>query len=201
MFSKSMPTERGGAPSHPSDPPDGDLVVRARAGDRGAFETLVRRYYRSAYSIALAYTRNRADAEDVCHDALVRAGARLATCRDPKRFGPWLYAIVRNHAKNAVARGFVRRSEPLSHATARSPSDPAADAERADVRATLERALESLSPVQREVVLLHDLDGRTHDEIAAMIGTSSGMCRQHLFKARRRLRAALGLTLRGDDDR
>jgi RNA polymerase sigma-70 factor (ECF subfamily) len=52
--------------------------------------------------------------------------------------------------------------------------------------------LASLTPVQREVVLLHDLDGWTHESIAESIGTSSGMSRQHLFHARKRLRALLG---------
>jgi RNA polymerase sigma-70 factor (ECF subfamily) len=56
----------------------------------------------------------------------------------------------------------------------------------------LESALASLSPVQREVVLLHDLDGWTHEDIARLIGTSAGMSRQHLFHARRRLRTVLG---------
>jgi RNA polymerase sigma-70 factor (ECF subfamily) len=70
--------------------------------------------------------------------------------------------------------------------------DPARDAERADLRERLEAALVRLPPTQREVVLLHDLDGRTHDEIAELIGTSAGMSRQHLFQARRALRQLLG---------
>ena len=142
--------------------------------------------------VALAQTRDRADAEDVCHDAFVRAAERLEDCRHPDRFAQWLCTIVRNHARNAMARGYVRRAAPLEHQTAASPTNIERDAEVSELRDQLLRALETLSPVQREVVLLHDVDGRTHDDIAGLIGTSSGMSRQHLFKARKRLRQVLG---------
>jgi RNA polymerase sigma-70 factor (ECF subfamily) len=174
------------------EPTDARLVADSRDGNAAAFDTLVRRHYRTAFSIALAHTGNRADAEDVCHDAFVRAAERLEECRQPDRFAHWLCIITRNLAHNAVAKKRVRRASSLEHDTASSGDDPARDAELGDLRDQLTRALAQLSPVQREVVLLHDLDGRTHDDIAAMIGTSSGMSRQHLFKARKRLRTALG---------
>jgi RNA polymerase sigma-70 factor (ECF subfamily) len=86
----------------------------------------------------------------------------------------------------------VRRAGPLEADTAASSDNPARDAELSELRGQLEHALSALPAVQREVVLLHDLHGWTHDEIAVAIGTSSGMSRQHLFKARKRLRGALG---------
>ena len=178
--------------------PDSALVVRTRAGDAAAFDALVRRHYRAAFAVALAYVGNQADAEDVCHDAFVRAAARLDECRQPDRFVQWLCAITRNHARNTLARGAVRRAEPLRHETASSGEDTARHAELAELRSRLERALALLSPVQREVVLLHDLDGWTHEAIATLIGTSAGMSRQHLFHARRRLRDALGPDLRAE---
>jgi RNA polymerase sigma-70 factor (ECF subfamily) len=174
------------------DPTDATLVARSCDGDGRAFETLVRRYYRAAYAVALAQTTNHADAEDVCHDAFVRAAERLRECKQPDRFAQWLCAIVRNHARNAISKGIVRRARSLEHATAPSSASPVRDVERAELRERLTRALSTLSAVQREVVLLHDLDGWEHDDIAAVIGTSSGMSRQHLFKARKRLREALG---------
>jgi len=174
---------------------DAELVARTRGGDAAAFDALVRRHYRSAFAVALAQTGHRADAEDVCHDAFVRAAARLEDCRQPERFVHWLCAIVRNHARNAIARGVVRRASSLDHETAASGDDSARDAERAELRRRLEAGLARLSPVQREVVLLHDLDGWTHESIATEIGTSAGMSRQHLFHARRRLREFLGAEL------
>ena len=182
------------APTDPSaEPDDAGLVAAARAGDDAALERLVRRHYRAAFATALALLGTREDAEDVCHDALVRAAQRLAECRDPSRFRPWLMAIVRNTAHNARARGAVRRAAPLAEDTAASPVGTADRAERAELGLRLERALANLNPTQREVLLLHDLDGWSHADSAGAVGTSEGMSRQHLFKARRLLRKALGL--------
>jgi RNA polymerase sigma factor (sigma-70 family) len=180
------------------EPTDAELIARTCDGDAAAFETLVRRHYAAALMIALAQTGNRADAEDVCHDAFVRAAARLEDCRQRDRFAQWLGAIVRNHARNTIARGVVRRAEVLEHHTAASDDDSARDAERSELRARLEAALSTLSPIQREVVLLHDVEGWAHDAIAGAIGTSAGMSRQHLFHARRRLREVLGSALPGE---
>jgi RNA polymerase sigma-70 factor, ECF subfamily len=173
-------------------PSDTDLISRALAGDATGFELLVRRHYRTAFSVALAQTANRADAEDACHDAFLRAAQRLGDCRQPERFAFWLGSIVRNLARNMTTRGVLRRATPLEPQTVAARDDPARDAEIADLRRHLEAALALLTTVQREVVLLHDLDGWTHADIAAAIGTSEGMSRQHLFNARRRLREALG---------
>lgn len=173
-------------------PSDSELISRALGGDAAAFELLVRRHYRAAFSIALAQTASRADAEDACHDAFVRAAERLGDCRSPDRFALWLGTIVRNRARNMVSRGILRRATRLEPHTAAASDDPSRDAEISDLRGRLESALSLLPAVQREVVLLHDLDGWSHADIAAAIGTSEGMSRQHLFHARRRLREALG---------
>ena len=188
-----MPTESRSTVTQPAtlERTDAELVAATRDGEVAAYEELVRRHYRAAFSIALANTGNRSDAEDVCHDALIRAAERLDDCREPSRFAQWLFAIVRNHARNSIARGRVRRAAPLEHDTAESGASPARDLEQAELRDRLVRAMGALPAIQREVVLLHDLDGRTHDEIAQIIGTSAGMSRQHLFKARKRLRVAL----------
>ena len=171
---------------------DSDLIARTLAGDSAAFETLVRRHYRTAYTVALAYTANRAEAEDVCHDSFVRVADRLAECRTPSRFVNWLCSIVRNHARNTAARETVRRALQLTPDSAESGHDLERELELRELGDRLEAALANLSAIQREVVLLHDLDGWTHDDIARLIGSSAGMSRQHLFHARRRLREALG---------
>ena len=171
---------------------DAELISRALAGDATALDQLVRRHYRAAFSIALAQTGSRADAEDACHDAFLRAAERLADCRDRERFAFWLGAIVRNRARNMVTRGILRHAAPLEPQAFAARDNPAKDAELAELRDRLVAALGVLTATQREVVLLHDLDGWTHADIAATIGTSEVMSRQHLFNARRRLREVLG---------
>lgn len=187
-----MTTDTARTNSAASEPSDATLISRARANDAGAFEILVRRYYRAAFIVAFAVMGNRADAEDVCHDALIRVLARIEECREPHRFRQWLCTIVRNQAKNTLERNVVRRTEPLEPSTARSGDNAATDLERSELRTRLNAALAGLTPVQREVVLLHDMDGWTHPEIATQLSTSAGMSRQHLFQARRRLRDTLG---------
>jgi RNA polymerase sigma-70 factor (ECF subfamily) len=170
---------------------DADLVARIRSGDAAAFETLMRRYFRMAFMIAFAQLGNRADAEDVCQDAFVRCWERIDDCREPARVSGWIAGIVRHMAHNRREYLEVRRSEPLDAAD-RVASDRAdVAAERGELRARLTRALDTLSIVQREVVLLHDLEGWKHAEIAARLDVSEQMSRRHLSDARKRLRTQL----------
>ena len=132
------------------------------------------------------------DAEDVCQDAFLKALERLDDCREPDKFASWLLRIVRNRAHNFRAYRRVRATESLELAGAASREDSAKDAERADLRKRLEDALGELSEIQRQVVLLHDLEGLKHREIAGHLAISEGMSRQHMLKARRTLRKILG---------
>ena len=130
--------------------------------------------------------RRPADAENVAQEALLRAFAAVASCREPAKFAPWLFVIVRNHARNWLAR---RKHRDV---TAEDNEEPAAeDASPVSTRDQLTQALATLTDLQREVVLLHDLEGLTHGEIAPVVGCSEGMSRQHLLSARRSMRAAL----------
>jgi RNA polymerase sigma-70 factor (ECF subfamily) len=168
---------------------DGKLVARARRGDFGAREALVRRYLRPAYAVALSLTRNVPDAEDVAQESLVTAMVRLDQCRDPERFAGWLFQGVRNRAFNQVKQRRVR-VEILEQV----PRGERVEASVPPVllRRRLTRALEQLTQAQREVVLLHDLESWTHAEIASALEISEVMSRQHLFVARRAMRELLG---------
>jgi len=169
-------------------PPDGELVARAREGDAAGFDALVRRHYRSALAVAMAITGRRDDAEDVCQDAWIRALEKLDECRQPDRFVYWLLQIVRNRARNFLDYRRVRRTETLESVESEA-SGPGGQAAR--LRLRLEEAMGALSETQREIVLLHDLEGWDHRAIAENLGMSEVMSRQHLFQARRRLRDKL----------
>ncbi|MBI3204308.1 MAG: sigma-70 family RNA polymerase sigma factor [Myxococcales bacterium] len=169
-------------------------VHRARRGEPAAFEALVRAYLRPAYAVALAIVGRPADAEDVAQDALVLAFERLETCREPERFGAWLLQIARNQAKNWLDR---RKLRDVPAGEGAEEVDPGALPDASAERGALLRALGALRPAEREVVLLHDLEGFTHGEIASALGISEVHSRQHLFQARQRLRAALGSASEG----
>ena len=177
---------------------DALLIERVRRGDGDAFDVLMQRHMRAAFAVALAHTGERHDAEDVCQDAFVTALERLDEVRRPEAFVGWLLQIVRNRAHNLRRRERVRRALPLDvagDAPARGRG-PAGEAEDAELRGRLAEALKHLSPTQREVVLLYDVQGWSHREIADAVGTSEGAARVHLHHARRALRALLGPTYR-----
>jgi RNA polymerase sigma-70 factor (ECF subfamily) len=181
-----MTSDRG------SDLPDAILVERARRGEAEAFEALVRRHYRAAYAVALASLGSAMDAEDVCQDSFVRAIERLDGLRRPERFAAWLLQIVRNRARNYHNYRRVRSTTPLEAVSTASEEDTARASEQSDLQEDLESALSELSEIQREIVLLHDMEGWKHREIAERLDMSEGMSRQHLMVARRTLRERLG---------
>jgi RNA polymerase sigma-70 factor (ECF subfamily) len=178
---------------------DAALVLRARGGDTGAFEALVRRHLRAAFAVALAQLGEEADAEDAAQDAFVTALQRLDECRDPDRFAPWLLSIVRNRARDRRRWRTVRDALPMEAAErAAGTADPLADAETGELRDDLLAALATLPDTQREVVLLFDLEGWSHREIAARLGITEGSARVQLFNARRALRGRLAERHRED---
>lgn len=176
---------------------------RARRGDAGAFEVLLRRHFRATYLVAMAQLDERAEAEDACQDAFVRAWEHLGECREAERFGAWLLRIVRNTAHNRRDYLRVRLTEPLDD-DAPSPAvgSSEGDLERRELAQVLHAALAELVPIQREVVLLHDLDDWRHGQIAALLEISEVMSRRHLSDARKRLRVLLRgrASLETDDD-
>ncbi|MBI4954596.1 MAG: RNA polymerase sigma factor [Myxococcales bacterium] len=175
------------------------LVARAQRGEAAAFEALARAYLRAAYSVALGFVGRPADAEDVAQDAFVQALEHLDSCREPARFAAWLLQIVRNRARNWLASRKLR-DVPAADAPNDAPGD-GAPPDAGALRGELLAALGGLGAVPREVVLLHDLEGWTHAEIAAVLGISEVMSRQHLFVARRALRRAIdGQSPSGGDD-
>ncbi|HET6763582.1 MAG TPA: sigma-70 family RNA polymerase sigma factor [Longimicrobiaceae bacterium] len=171
---------------------DATLVGRARQGDGGAFDTLVRRHLKSAYAVALGQLGEPADAEDAVQDAFITALKRIEECRQPDQFGPWLFAIVRNRARDQRRYRGVRETLPMEAADAApSGDDPLHDAENTQLRGDLLDAMKGLTELQREVILLYDWEGWSHKEIGARLGISDGSARVHLFNARRTLRERL----------
>ena len=173
-------------------PHDGELVQRARRGDERAFGLLVQKYGRAAYAVAYSVTGRHEDAEDAAQESFLVALERLEECRSPERFAGWLMTIVRNRSRNLVRRESLRETDqvPVS-ASANSPT-PDRETERMELQEVLREALEVLPEVQREIVLLHDLEGWKHREIADRLGLPSGTVRSHLHFARKALREALG---------
>ena len=167
---------------------DGYLVRRAQAGDSQAFGALVGRYMCAAYTVSLSVTGRHDDAEDAAQEGFIVALERLDDCRAPARFAGWLLTIVRNRARNVVRREVLRETDAVPETAAARGPTPEKAAEHAELQERLGNALRRLPEVQREIVLLHDLEGWRHREIAEHLGMPSGTVRSHLHFARKSLR-------------
>ena len=173
------------------EPEISTLAVAAQQGDRSALDRLLSMHVRVAHTVALGTVRSWADAGDVVQTAFLTAIQRLGECRDPRRFSGWLLQIVRHAALDslrATARSKARHGD-FDEVALSSPSPD--QLSRSETRDALLRALGALAERQRQVVLLHDLEGWRHAEIASLLGISEVMSRQELFVGRRALRASL----------
>src|SRR5947209_11312104 len=167
------------------------LVARIRAGDRAAFGVLAERYAGVARRVARAVLGDPDDADDAAQDALLSALVKLDQY-DPRRpFGPWLLRIVANAATDRRRRRTVRRVEPVEAALTAGGPRPDTTAERRALGERLRLALAELPERRRVAVVLFDVEGYSHAEIAAVLGIPEGTVRSEVFHARRRLRALL----------
>jgi RNA polymerase sigma factor (sigma-70 family) len=171
--------------------PDGRLVGLVREGYDSAFEEIVRRYRRPLERFAAAIVGGRC--EDVTQDAFSKALLALRGSEAEIQLRPWLYRIVRNTALNDLRdRGPV--PEQLSEALAGGAS-AAAEAERREELADLIKRLGALPEPQRAAIVMRELEGLSHEEIASALGVSGGAARQAIYRARAALRDGLGLLM------
>src|SRR5438093_4365646 len=148
-----------------------ELLVACRRGDRDAFEEVVRRTHRHVYTQALRLVGDPQEAEDVAQEAYLRVYRGLAGFRGDAQFETWLYRIVSNAAMSHLRKR--RRFGELVLDSSEEPRElpsPVRVAEEAVDRDTLTRALDSLSPSLRVVVILKDVYGLSCREIGDQIG-------------------------------
>jgi len=172
-------------------PDDSELVLRARRGEELALSMLIERYQKSAYALALSVTGRHEDAEDAAQESFLVALDQLDECRDPERFAGWFMTIVRNRSRNLIRRESLRETSDVPQGTRSRIPTPDKIAETSELRGTLQQAIAALPEVQQEVVLLHDVEGWKHREIAERLGIPSGTVRSHLHFARKALKETL----------
>lgn len=178
----SAPASRPGAP----DPEEQEWIRRCRNGSRRAYEPLVRRYARWAQAYAYRRVGDREEARDLAQEAFARAFHAMPRFRLGRPFLPWFLTILDN-----VCRSYLRRRRPdigLDDAF-----EPASDGgmRSVDQRLLLERGLNALSEEQRQVVLMRDMEGYIHREVAERLGIPEGTVMSRLHTARKRLRRFL----------
>jgi RNA polymerase sigma factor (sigma-70 family) len=161
-----------------------DAALAAR-GDVAAFERLYHKHAPRMHSLARRLV-GRSEADDVVQDVFIRAWTRLDTFRAESAFATWLHRLATNVCLRRLEqsrRAMFDESDKLDALPARVP-DPG-------MQVDLTSALEQLSPALRCVVVLFDLEGYTHEEIARLLGITSDSSKMRLSRARAALRTYL----------
>jgi RNA polymerase sigma-70 factor (ECF subfamily) len=169
-------------------------VARAAAGDRSAFERVYREHVNRVFSLCARMVSDRARAEELTQDVFVRAWEKLHLFRGESSFGTWLHRLTVNvvlNARKVEGRQRSRYEENDDDAGMDSLPGvvgmPLAPGDLLD----LEEAITKLPPGARRVFVLHDVEGYKHEEIAEMLGVTSGATKAQLHRARLLLREAL----------
>ncbi len=163
---------------------DVDDVTRAARGDAGAFEHIYRRYHPRIHGLARRMV-GPDDADDATQDIFFRAWTRLHSYRADAAFSTWLYRLALNVLirRSARVRGVAKLTVGVTDENLVAVSQPL------DARLDLDSALSALSPDLRAAVVLHDIEGFSHEEIGKLLGISLTAARMRLYRARLALRA------------
>jgi RNA polymerase sigma-70 factor (ECF subfamily) len=167
------------------------LVGRAQNGDLRAFEVLYRQHVRRVFGLCWRLASDDAGAEELVQETFVRAWSNLASYRGEAPFASWLYRLALNLALNE--RRSRRRAPFLTLAPDElgNVAGPTTRTSGPDLGVDLERALRALPPRARAVIVLHDIEGHKHEDIASLMGMEPGTSKSQLHRARRLLREAL----------
>jgi RNA polymerase sigma-70 factor (ECF subfamily) len=189
----------------PSTPPgmlEPDLVNRARRGDLQAYDELVKRYQERIYATIYHMTSNHEDANDLAQEAFIKAYSALKSFKGGSSFYTWLYRIAFNKTINFLKQrknkyhlslndiDFNAEHDPDLMALI-SDKTPTREVGLSELQKKLNEALLKLSEPHRMVVVLHDVQGQSHDEIAEIMGCNIGTVRSRLFYARQQLQGHL----------
>ena len=172
------------------------LVAAAQAGDRRAFEQLVRVHADRLHAVILRFAADPDEAEEVTQEAFLRAWRAIGQFRADALFFTWLYRIGMNEAKRRAARrpptGQVIALTDHTQQPAGEEPGPARRLEQAQLQRALQRAIRQLPLDYREPLVLRDLQGLSTRQAAATMGLREGAFKSRLHRARLAVRAQIG---------
>ena len=176
------------------DDSDQQLVERVQAGEKAAFDLLVRKYQHRVLKLVSRFVSDAAEAEDVSQEAFLKAYRALASFRGDSAFYTWLYRIAINTAKNALVSN---RRRPVDfdldlqdpeqydrHARLKEGDTPEGVLLTEEIRSVVEKAMEQLPEDLRTAIVLRELEGLSYEEIAEAMDCPVGTVRSRIFRAR-----------------
>lgn len=172
---------------------DNEIISRVLSGDQQAYAGLVNRYKNYVFTLALRFTKNREDAEEVSQDIFIKAYRSLADFRGASKFSTWLYTIV-----NTTCITFLRKKKLETHSLDNEKVFEVADSQDSGMRANLieqksrsvmvTKAIAMLSPDDAEIITLFYKSEQTLEEIAQILGVEPNTAKVRLHRARGRLK-------------
>jgi RNA polymerase sigma-70 factor, ECF subfamily len=186
-----------------------ELIQSARRGDRDAFYELIRPYERMVYATAISVLKNTEDAEEIAQEAILKAFVGLKGFRAQAKFSTWLVQISYNEARMRLRKARAHLYDSLDEAPGNgersfSPKDfadwkpiPSEVLEEKEIREAVHGAINSLSPIYREVLVLRDVQHLSVKETTTILGISETSVKTRLHRARLQLRDALAPGLDG----
>jgi RNA polymerase sigma-70 factor, ECF subfamily len=170
---------------------DFDLVRRAVAGEKEAFEQIYWRHHRRVFLICSKIIKDPSASEDLTQEVFVKLFRKMSTFRGEARLSTWLYRTAVNEALMHIRSRKSRREELTESGEVPEYFSNGGEARALLDRLTLEEAVEMLPRGYRNVFVLHDVNGFGHDEIAGLLGCAPGTSKSQLSKARTKLRRFL----------
>jgi len=172
---------------------DNELINKVLAGDQQAYAGLVSRYQNYVFTLALRFTKNREDAEEVSQDIFIKAYKALADFRGQSRFSTWLYTIV-----NTTCISFLRKKRLDTHSLDSDKVFQLADSQESGMHANqveqksrihmVNQAIKMLSPDDAGIITLFYKNEQTLEEIAQILGVEVNAAKVRLHRARARLK-------------
>ena len=188
----------------PEPQPEDDLTLvrRAQQEDMGAYDELIRRYQERVYATVYHMTSNHEDANDLTQEAFIKAYRALRTFKGDSSFYTWVYRIAVNKTINFLKQRRNRVHMSLNDMDFNAEHDPdmvalvshntpRRDLSMVELQEKLNAALQKLSEHHRMAVILHDIQGLSHEEIGEIMECNVGTVRSRLFYARQELQVYL----------
>jgi RNA polymerase sigma-70 factor (ECF subfamily) len=186
----------------PAPEEESELVRRARKGDLQAYDDLVKRYQERIYATIYHMTSNHEDANDLAQESFIKAFQALKSFKGGSTFYTWIYRIAVNKTINFLKQRKNRTHMSLNDIDFNAEHDtdlialisdntPRRAAGLTELQKKLNEALLKLSEPHRLVVVLHDVQGQSHEEIAEVMNCNIGTVRSRLFYARQQMQAEL----------
>jgi len=175
-----------------------ELVRALRRGEQQAFSGLVLLYQTRMYNLALGYVKQEDEAKDLTQDIFLTVFRQIGKLNDEEKFTAWLYQLAINHCRNRYrklrGRGFFSSQsidDPDTGLVLRTEMTPEKDLERRDTSQAVRRAIASLPPADKEIILLRDLQELSYEEISDVLAIPLGTVKSKLNRARLTLKNRL----------